>query len=115
MRSREYRPKLGRVRAEGWRDLVRVKMIKGQAPEQWELHASGLAHSFTAESCRVRVVKPGRLELDFIHSNPLAYSILAPDLVEDPAVVDLRRVVIGRTETGKPLRLQVLGTHVLGV
>lgn len=40
-RGREYRPKLGRVRAEGWRDLVRVKMVKGQAPEQWELHASG--------------------------------------------------------------------------
>ena len=60
------------MRAEGWRDLVRVKMIKGQAPEQWELHASGLAHSFNAESCRVRVVKPGRLELDFIHSDPLA-------------------------------------------
>jgi S-DNA-T family DNA segregation ATPase FtsK/SpoIIIE len=114
-RGREYRPKLGRVRAEGWRDLVRVKMIKGQAPEQWELHASGLAHSFNAESCRVRVVKPGRLELDFIHSNPLAYSIPAPVLAEDPAVVDLRRVVIGRTETGKPLRLQLLGTHVLTV
>lgn len=114
-RGREYRPKLGRVRAEGWRDLVRVKMVKGQAPEQWELHASGLAHSFNAESCRVRVVKPGRLELDFIHSNPLAYVIPVPDLAEDQAAVDLRRVVIGRTETGKPLRLQLLGTHVLTV
>jgi DNA segregation ATPase FtsK/SpoIIIE, S-DNA-T family len=56
-RGREYRPRLGRVRAEGWRDLVRVKMVKGQAPEQWELHASGLAHSFNAVSCRVRVRK----------------------------------------------------------
>lgn len=114
-RGREYRPKLRRVRAEGWRDLVRVKMVKGQAPEQWELHASGLAHSFNAESCRVRVVKPGRLELDFIHSDPLARAIPVPDLVDDPAALDLRRVVIGRTETGKPLRLQLLGTHVLTV
>lgn len=114
-RGREYRPKLGRVRAECWRDLVRVTMIKGQAPEQWELHASGLAHSFNANSCRVRVVKPGRLELDFIHSDPLAHAIAAPALVEDSATVDLRRVVIGRTETGKPLRLQLLGTHVLTV
>ena len=113
-RGREYRPKLGRVRAEGWRDLVRVKMVKGQAPEQWELHASGLAHSFNADSCRVRVVKPGRLELDFIHSDPLAHAIPVPELVEDSAV-DLRRVVIGRTETGRPLRLQLLGTHVLTV
>jgi S-DNA-T family DNA segregation ATPase FtsK/SpoIIIE len=114
-RGREYRPTLGRVRAEGWRDLVRVRMVKGQAPEQWELHASGLAHSFNADSCRVRVVKPGRLELDFIHSDPLAHSIAAPALAEDTAAVDLRRVVIGRTETGKPLRLQLLGTHVLTV
>lgn len=111
-RGREYRPKLGRVRAEGWRDLVRVKMVKGQAPEQWELHASGLAHSFNAESCRVRVVKPGRLELDFIHSDPLARAVSVPEVAE---YVDLRRVVIGRTETGKPLRLRLEGTHVLGV
>ncbi|WP_367115177.1 FtsK/SpoIIIE domain-containing protein [Actinophytocola sp.] len=112
-RGREYRPTLGRVRAEGWRDLVRVRMVKGQAPEQWELHASGLAHSFNAESCRVRVVKPRRLELDFIHSDPLECSIPAPALPEDTTGVDLRRVVIGRTETGKPLRLPLLGTHVL--
>jgi DNA segregation ATPase FtsK/SpoIIIE, S-DNA-T family len=113
-RGREYRPKLGSVRAEGWRDLVRVRMVKGQAPEQWELHASGLSHAFNAESCRVRVVKPGRLELDFIHADPLARSIPVPELVDESAV-DLRRVVIGRTETGKPLRLQLLGTHVLTV
>jgi S-DNA-T family DNA segregation ATPase FtsK/SpoIIIE len=114
-RGREFRPRLGRVRAEGWRDLVCVKMIKGQAPEQWELHASGLAHSFNAQSCRVRVRKPGRLELDFIHTDPLECSIPAPELSDDAASVDLRGVVIGRTETGKPLRLCLLGTHVLTV
>ncbi len=112
-RGKEYRPKLGRVRAEGWRDVVRVRMIRGQAPEQWELHASGLAHSFGADSCRVRVVKPRRLELDFVHSDPLACSISAPALAEDTSGVDLRRVVVGRTETGRPLRLPLLGTHVL--
>jgi len=112
-RGKEYRPALGQVRAEGWRDVVRVRMIPGQAPEQWELHASGLAHSFNAESCRVRVVKPRRLELDFIHSDPLALSIPAPVLAEDTSGVDLRRVVVGRTEAGKPLRLPLLGTHVL--
>ena len=113
-RGREYRPTLGTVRAEGWRDLVRVRMVKGQAPEQWELHASGLAHAFNATSCRVRVRRPGRLELDFIHADPLAHAISVPEL-DGEAAVDLRRVVIGRTETGKPLRLGLLGTHVLGV
>lgn len=112
-RGREYRPKLGRVRSHGWRDTVRVKMIKGQAPEQWEAHASGLAHSFRAKSCRVRVRKPGRLELDLIHRDPLAEPIPAPPLAEDASTVDLRRVVIGQTETGKPWHLPLQGTHVL--
>ncbi|HEU5476137.1 MAG TPA: FtsK/SpoIIIE domain-containing protein [Actinophytocola sp.] len=114
-RGKEHRPRLRRVRAEGWRDLVRVRMIKGQAPQQWELHASGLAHSFHATSCRVRVRKPGVLELDFIHHDPLARRVPVPALSEDPASVDLARVVIGQTETGKPWRLQLRGTHVLTV
>jgi DNA segregation ATPase FtsK/SpoIIIE, S-DNA-T family len=61
------------------------------------------------------VVKPRRLELDFIHSDPLECTLPAPALAEDAVGVDLRRVVIGRTETGKPLRLRLLGTHVLAV
>ena len=64
-------------------------MIRGQAPEQWELHASGLAHSST------RVVSGAgrearRLELDFIHADPLACSIPAPAIAEDTTGVDLR-------------------------
>lgn len=114
-RGREYRPKLGRLRSHGWRDVVRVTMAKGQAPEQWELHASGLAHSFRARHCRVRVRKPGRLELDLIHRDPLAPSIPAPTLGLDASGVDLRRLVIGRTETGKPWTVSLLGNHLLGV
>ncbi|MBK1785231.1 FtsK/SpoIIIE domain-containing protein [Prauserella cavernicola] len=114
-RGKEYRPALGRVRSEGWRDRVRVRMVKGQAPEQWELHASGLAHAFKARSCRVRVLKPGRLELDLVHSDPLVHPVAVPDLVEDAAAVDLKRVTVGRTEVGKPWRLRLLGTHVLAV
>lgn len=113
-RGKEYQPRLGRVRSDGWRDRVRVRMVKGQAPEQWELHASGLAHSFHAHSCRVRVLKPGRLELDFVHSDPLAAPIMLPDRAKDSAV-DLKRVLIGRTESGRPWRLRLLGTHVLNV
>jgi S-DNA-T family DNA segregation ATPase FtsK/SpoIIIE len=114
-RGKEYRPKLGRVRSDGWRDRVRVKMVKGQAPEQWELHASGLAHSFKANSCRVRVRKPGHLELDFVHGDPLARPIPVPSLAAEKSAVDLKRVPIGRTENGKPWRLRLLGTHVLNV
>ncbi|WP_026360813.1 FtsK/SpoIIIE domain-containing protein [Amycolatopsis nigrescens] len=114
-RGKEYRPRLRSVRSEGWRDRVRVKMVKGQAPEQWDLHASGLAHSFKAMACRVRVRKPGHLELDFVHRDPLAQPISAPALADESAAVDLKRVTVGRLENGKPWRLRLLGTHVLGV
>ncbi|WP_028661588.1 FtsK/SpoIIIE domain-containing protein [Saccharomonospora saliphila] len=114
-RGKEYRPRLGLVRSEGWRDRVRVRMVTGQAPEQWEAHASGLAHAFRAQSCRVRVRKPGRLELDLIHRDPLARPIPAPALVEKPEAVDLKRVTVGRTETGRPWRVRLVGRHLLAV
>ncbi|MCP2305000.1 DNA segregation ATPase FtsK/SpoIIIE, S-DNA-T family [Actinokineospora globicatena] len=111
-RGREYLPRLRRTRSEGWRDRVRVRMVKGQAPEQWEARASGLAHSFRARSCRVRVIKPGTIELDLVHSDPLAPPVTLPQLGD---AVDLRRVTVGRTETGKPWHLRLLGNHVLTV
>ncbi|UVS76333.1 FtsK/SpoIIIE domain-containing protein [Actinokineospora sp. UTMC 2448] len=114
-RGREWRPKLKRTRSEWWRDRVRVRMIPGQAPEQWELRASGLAHSFRARSCRVRAVKPGVIELDLVHADPLASALPVPELAATDSTVDLRRVVIGRTETGKPWALRLLGGQYLTV
>jgi S-DNA-T family DNA segregation ATPase FtsK/SpoIIIE len=112
-KGREHLPKLKRVRAEGWRDKVRIKMIKGQAPEQWAERASGLAHSFHANSCRVRVMSPGRIELDLIHSDPLSRILRLPEMSEEP--VDLKRITVGRTETGKPWRIRLLGNQILVV
>jgi S-DNA-T family DNA segregation ATPase FtsK/SpoIIIE len=114
-RGKEYRPALGLVRSEGWRDRVRIRMIKGQAPQHWENHAEGLAHSFHADSCRVRVVTPGRIELDLIHRDPLIAPIPVPMLADDGTTVDLKRITVGRTETGKPWRIRLLGTHLLAV
>ncbi|GLZ38525.1 hypothetical cell division FtsK/SpoIIIE protein [Actinokineospora sp. NBRC 105648] len=113
-KGREYLPRLRRTRSEGWRDRVRVRMVKGQAPEQWEARASGLAHAFGSRSCRVRVIRPGVIELDLVHSNPLASPVALPAMGTESAV-DLRRVVVGRTETGKPWRLRLLGNHLLTV
>ncbi|WP_322788473.1 FtsK/SpoIIIE domain-containing protein [Allokutzneria albata] len=115
VRGAEFRPKLGRVRSDGWRDRVRVRMVKGQAPEQWELRASGLAHAFGASSCRVRVRKPGRLELDLVHRDPLVRPVGVPELPPVEATVDLKRLVIGVAETGRSLTLRLQGNHVLVV
>ncbi|RBM20160.1 cell division protein FtsK [Prauserella sp. PE36] len=114
-RGKEYRPKLGHLRSEGWRDRVRVCMVKGQAPEHWELHASGLAHAFNATGCRVRVRRPGRLELDLVHHDPLVRTVTAPALAENAEGADQRRLPVGRTESGKPWRVRLLGTHLLAV
>nr|WP_322746631.1 FtsK/SpoIIIE domain-containing protein [Saccharothrix syringae] len=112
-RRKEYRPTLRRVRSEGWRDRVRVRMVPAQSPEVWELRRDGLAHSFHARSCRVRVLRPRVIELDFIHRDPLARPL--PVSVLADAEVDLKRVTVGRTETGKPWRLRLLGSQLLVV
>jgi S-DNA-T family DNA segregation ATPase FtsK/SpoIIIE len=112
-KGREHLPKLKRVRADGWRDKVRIKMVKGQSPEQWTARASGLAHSFHANSCRVRVMSAGRIELDLIHSDPLTRVLRLPAMSEE--AVDLKRITVGRTETGKPWRIRLLGNQVLVV
>ncbi|RKT53069.1 FtsK/SpoIIIE domain-containing protein [Saccharothrix australiensis] len=114
-RGREYRPRLRRVRSDGWRDRVRVRMIPAQSAEMWELRRDGLAHSFGARSCRVRVLKPRLIELDFVHRDPLARALPVPPLSDDVDGVDLKRVVVGRTEIGKPWRLRLLGSQVLVV
>ncbi len=52
-RSTHY-PKLRRVRSDGWRDRVLVKLLHGQCADTYTAHTQKLASSFGAHSCRVR-------------------------------------------------------------
>ncbi|MFB9299643.1 FtsK/SpoIIIE domain-containing protein, partial [Kibdelosporangium philippinense] len=88
--------------------------VKFEEP-QWAERASGLAHSFHAKSCRVRVISPGKIELDLIHSDPLVSVLPLPAMASDESSVDLKRITIGRTETGKPWRIRLLGNQILVV
>ncbi len=108
-----YLPTIRWVRADGWRDRVSVKLLPGQSPAMYAARSDELAHSFGATSCRVRTIKPRRIVLDFIHSNPLAAAIRPPALPAGAGTVDLRKLTIGRSETGKPWRVRLLGTHLL--
>lgn len=108
-----YLPTLRRVRSDGWRDRVFVKLLPGQCPAVFEEHAESLAHSFGAGSCRVRVEKPRRLVLDLVHADPLQRPLDVPALADPGAAVDLRRLIVGRTETGRDWRVGLLGSHVL--
>jgi DNA segregation ATPase FtsK/SpoIIIE, S-DNA-T family len=111
-RSTHY-PTLRRVRADGWRDRVSVKLLHGQSADTYAAHVAELANSFRARSCRVRVDRPRRIWLDLVHTDPLAQSLAVPCLAEPDTVVNLARVVIGRTETGRPWVLRLADRHIL--
>jgi S-DNA-T family DNA segregation ATPase FtsK/SpoIIIE len=110
---RTHYPTLRRVRSDGWRDRVSVTLLHGQCTDTYAAHAQELAHSFRARSCRVRVDKPRRIWLDFLHTDPLAQPLTVPSLAEPGMVVDLARVMIGRTETGRPWVMRLLDRHIL--
>jgi DNA segregation ATPase FtsK/SpoIIIE, S-DNA-T family len=110
---RVHYPTLRRVLADGWRDRISVRLLHGQCAATYAVHAQELANSFGARSCRVRVDKPRRIWLDLIHTDPLAHPVRAPALPDPGTGVDLTRVVIGRTETGRPWLLRLLGRHIL--
>jgi DNA segregation ATPase FtsK/SpoIIIE, S-DNA-T family len=110
---RVHYPRLRRVRADGWRDRISVRLLHGQCAATYTAHAEELANSFGAHSCRVRVDRPRRIWLDLIHTDPLAQPVAVPALADPGTSVDLARVVIGRTETGRLWVLRLLGRHIL--
>lgn len=114
VRRSVFVPRLCRVRSDGWRDRVTVKLLPGQSPTLFAMRAEALAHSFGATSCRVRTVKPRRIVLDLVHANPLTRAIEPPALpAEHAGSVDLRKLTIGRSETGRPWRVRLVGNHLL--
>ena len=110
---RVHYPTIRRVRADGWRDRILVTLLHGQCAATYAAQAEELANSFAAHTCRVRVDRPRRIWLDFIHTDPLAQPLPAPALADPGSVLDLTRVPIGRTETGRPWTLRLLDRHIL--
>ncbi|MFG2071683.1 FtsK/SpoIIIE domain-containing protein [Nonomuraea maritima] len=108
--GRAYMPRLLHVTCDGWADRVTIRMLGGQAVKEWSDRVDNLAHGLGATSCRVALVKGGRLLLTFPRSDPLAVPIPALPIPEEPTVGP---VEIGKQEDGRPLRLKVHGTHIL--
>ncbi|MEV4080072.1 FtsK/SpoIIIE domain-containing protein [Nonomuraea fuscirosea] len=108
--GRDYVPRLVHVQCDGWADRITVRMLKGQAVKDWTDRTDNLAQGFGATSCRIVLIKGGRLLLTFPRSDPLAAPIPALPIPEEPTVGP---VEIGKQEDGKPLRLKVHGTHIL--
>jgi DNA segregation ATPase FtsK/SpoIIIE, S-DNA-T family len=109
----EWLPRVVRVRAGRYVDRVRVRMVVGQQPEDWERKSDGLAHAFGARSCQVTPTprRPGYLDLRLGRQDRLI-EVVKPLPV--PRMVDLDAVPVGLTEDGAPWCLAVSGgAHTL--
>ncbi len=109
---------LGVKSGQSW-DEVRVRLVPGQKPEDFDDAARALAVARKVTRCQVRELEPNVVSLDFqrrdLLTTPVECPVL-PDLVAvDGTGVDLRRVFAGRTEYGRDWRLPLTGpgAHML--
>ena len=109
-RGQPVLPVLDAVHRAGAVDMVRVGLVTGQAPADFEARAENLAHAFGARLCRIRAAAPGVVMLELVHADTLADPIPALPITGE---VDLAGLPIGRCEDGSPWRLRLAATHVL--
>ncbi|MEV0543778.1 cell division protein FtsK [Nocardia salmonicida] len=104
-------PSLSRVRTGPVADVLKIKMLDGQTREQWAKQADALRHSFAALGVRIRLVEPGWLRLEVVHSDTLVEPI--PLRRIESKAVDLEDLSIGLTELGELWRVRLLGNQLL--
>jgi S-DNA-T family DNA segregation ATPase FtsK/SpoIIIE len=110
--ERRYLPRIRRVTCSTWADRVRVRLVAGTAPADVEQRVVELAHGFGAPSCRVTVLGPRDVVLEFPRRDTLARPL---DALPIPAAPDLSALPVGKREDGEPWHLRLHGTHVLVV
>ncbi|MUL43087.1 cell division protein FtsK [Streptomonospora sp. PA3] len=110
--ERQYLPQVRGVTCSAWADRVRVRLVAGTAPADFENRVAELAHGFGAPSCRVEVRGPRDVVLELPRRDTLADPIGALPVPED---TDLSGLPVGRCEDGELWRLRLHGTHVLTV
>ncbi len=116
-RSEALLPRVLGVRSGGSWDEVRVRLIPGQKPEDFDQAARALASARGVARCQVRELSPNVVSIDFQRRNLLVNPVACPDLSAGTAggSVDLRRVWAGRTEYGQDWYLPLAGpaSHTL--
>jgi DNA segregation ATPase FtsK/SpoIIIE, S-DNA-T family len=110
-------PQVLGVRSGASWDLVRVRLIPGQKPEDFDEAARALACARKVARCQVRELSPNVVSIDFQRRNLLADPVSCPDLTTLAGIageaVDLRRVWAGRTEYGQDWHVPLAGGHTL--
>jgi DNA segregation ATPase FtsK/SpoIIIE, S-DNA-T family len=110
-------PRVLGVRSGASWDEVRVRLVPGQKPEDFDEAARALASARGVARCQVRELTPNVVSIDFQRRNLLADAVACRDLAELAGVggtaIDLRRVYSGRTEYGQDWHVPLAGGHTL--
>jgi S-DNA-T family DNA segregation ATPase FtsK/SpoIIIE len=107
------------VRSGASWDLIRVRLIPGQKPEDVDEAARALACARGVARCQVRELAPNVVSIDFQRRDLLADPVICSDLTTLAGVpgeaVDLGRAWAGRTEYGQDWHLPLTGpaSHTL--
>jgi DNA segregation ATPase FtsK/SpoIIIE, S-DNA-T family len=98
-------PKVVGVRSGPSWDQVRVRLVPGQKPEDFDEATRALASARGVARCQVCELRPNLVSIDFQRRDLLADPVACPDLAAMASMagssVDLRRVWAGRTEYGQ--------------
>lgn len=76
--TRTVAPKLLAVGIGDSTDRVRLRMLEGQCPADYEHRVEAIAHAFKAEQCHASIVGPATVELRFRFGDALADTVLLP-------------------------------------
>jgi S-DNA-T family DNA segregation ATPase FtsK/SpoIIIE len=114
---RDQTPRVVGVRSGPSWDEVRVRLVAGQTPEDYDQAARALAVARGVARCQIRELGPALVSIDYQRRDRLADVVPCPSLaalVNVPGEeVDLRRVWSGRTEYGTDWRQPLAGGHTL--
>lgn len=104
-------PVLRKVRCRAGADLVTVRMVTGQIPDDYAVQGERLAHTFGVRAVKVM---PGRrpdlVVLALMRGDPLTATV--PPLPV-PVVPDFTALPLGVQEDGAPYLLRLFGTQIL--
>ncbi len=112
--ARARLPQVLGVRSGASWDEVRLRLVPGQKPEDFDEAARALASARGVTRCQVRELTPNVVSIDFQRRNLLADPVACPDLTAlsgvEGGAVDLRRVWAGRTEYGQDWHVPLAGS-----
>jgi S-DNA-T family DNA segregation ATPase FtsK/SpoIIIE len=110
-------PQVLGVRSGASWDEVRIRLVPGQKPEDFDEAARALASARAVARCQVRELTPNVVSIDFQRHNLLTDPVACRDLATlvdvEGSTIDLRRVFSGRTEYGQDWHVPLAGGHTL--